>query len=141
MAVGPGTRLGPYIVEALLGTGGMGEVYRAHDPRLGRSIALKLLPARFSADPDRLRRLEREARAAAALNHPNIVTIHSVEQADGTYFLTLELIEGRSLAEMIPGDGLPLADLLSIAIPLADAVSAAHEKGITHRDLKPGNVM
>ena len=119
----------------------MGEVYRARDTRLGRDVAIKVLPAAFAADPDRLRRLEREARAAAALNHPNIVTGHSVEKADDVLFLTMELIEGRSLALAIPKGGLPLAELLTIAIPLADAIAAAHAKGITHRDLKPANIM
>ena len=119
----------------------MGEVYRARDPRLGRDVAIKVLPADFAADPDRLRRLEREARAAAALNHPNIVTVYSVEQADGVPFLTMELVEGQSLALAIPKKGLPLDRLLDIAIPLVDAIAAAHAKGITHRDLKPANIM
>jgi eukaryotic-like serine/threonine-protein kinase len=137
----PGVRLGPYTILSLLGVGGMGEVYRAHDPRLRRDVAIKVLPAEFSADSDRLRRFEQEARAAAALNHPNIVTIHSVEESDRTRFLTMELLEGRSLNELIPTDGMPLDRLLTIVIPLADAISAAHQAGITHRDLKPANVM
>jgi serine/threonine protein kinase len=141
MTLGSGTRLGPYEIVAPLGSGGMGEVYRAHDPRLGRDVAIKVLPAAFSADPDRLHRFEQEARAAAALNHPNIVTIHSVEEASGIRFLTMELVDGRPLSEMIPKSGVPLARLLSIAVSLADALSAAHAKGITHRDLKPGNIM
>jgi non-specific serine/threonine protein kinase len=116
-------------------------VYRARDPRLGREVAIKILSAELSADPDRLRRFEQEARAAAALNHPNIVTIHSVEETNGRHFLTMEVVDGRPLAELIPRDGLPLDRLLQIAIPLADAVSAAHQKGIVHRDLKPANVM
>jgi TolB-like protein/Tfp pilus assembly protein PilF/predicted Ser/Thr protein kinase len=136
-----GARLGPYEILSPLGSGGMGEVYRARDPRLGRDVAIKVLPAAFSADPERLRRFEQEARAAAALNHPNIVTIHSVEEADGTHFLTMECIEGRSLGELIPKEGMPVNRLLDIAIPLADAISAAHQTGITHRDLKPANVM
>jgi len=137
----PGVRLGPYEIVSRIGVGGMGEVYRAHDPRLRRDVAIKVLPAEFSADSDRLRRFEQEARAAAALNHPNIVTIHSVEEADRTRFLTMELLEGRSLNELIATEGMPLDRLLKIIIPLADAVSAAHQAGITHRDLKPGNVM
>jgi serine/threonine protein kinase/Tfp pilus assembly protein PilF len=136
-----GAHLGPYDILGPLGSGGMGEVYRARDPRLGRDIAIKVLPAAFSTDPDRLRRFEQEARAAAALNHPNIVTIHSVEEASGIRFLTMELVEGTSLSDLIPKDGLPLDRLLNIAIPLADAISAAHQTGITHRDLKPANVM
>src|SRR3984893_14829162 len=141
MAITPGTRLGPYEILAPIGAGGMGEVYRAKDPRLGRDVAIKMLPAAFSADPERLRRFEQEARAAGALNHPNIVTIYSVEEADRTLFLTMECIEGRSLGELIPKGGMPLDRLLTIAIPLADAISTAHQAGITHRDLKPANVM
>src|SRR4051812_14255778 len=98
MVLSAGARLGSYEIVSLLGSGGMGEVYRARDPRLGRDVAIKVLPAAFAADPDRLRRLEREARAAAALNHPNIVTVHSVEQSGALFFLTMELVEGRSLA-------------------------------------------
>src|SRR5579864_8270205 len=112
MALTAGARLGPYEILSALGSGGMGEVYRARDPRLGREVAIKVLPAEFSADADRLRRFEQEARAAAALNHPNIVTIHSVEEADGTHFLTMEVIEGRSLDGLIPRDGMPLDRLL-----------------------------
>src|SRR3989442_11897033 len=141
MTLGSGTRLGPYEIVAPLGSGGMGEGYRAAEPALGRDVAIKVLPAAFSADPDRLHRFEQEARAAAALNHPNIVTIHSVEEASGIRFLTMELVDGRPLSEMIPKSGVPLARLLSIAVSLADALSAAHAKGITHRDLKPGNIM
>ena len=141
MSLTAGSRIGPYEVHALIGAGGMGEVYRAKDPRLARDIAIKVLPAEFSVDADRLRRFEQEARAAAALNHPNIVTIHSVEEAHGTHFLTMEFIDGQSLSELIPKGGMPLDRLLTIAIPLTDAVSAAHQAGITHRDLKPANVM
>jgi eukaryotic-like serine/threonine-protein kinase len=119
----------------------MGEVYRAHDPRLNRDIAIKVLPAVFAADPDRLHRFEQEARAAAALNHPNIVTIHSVEEADGIRFLTMELVDGQPLSDLIQPGGLPLDRVLGVAIPLADALAAAHAKGITHRDLKPANIM
>jgi tetratricopeptide (TPR) repeat protein len=136
-----GDRLGAYQIQSWLGAGGMGEVYRARDTKLGRDVAIKVLPAAFSADPDRLRRFEQEARAAAALNHPNIVTIHSVEEANGIRFLTMELVEGRPLSELIPRDGMPLDRLLNIAIPLASALSIAHSKGITHRDLKPANIM
>ena len=139
MSLAPGTHLGPYEIVALLGTGGMGEVYRGRDPRLGRDVAIKVLPSAFADDAERVRRFEQEARAAAALNHPNIVTIYSVEKNDGVLFLTMEVVEGRSLA--IPKGGFAVNELLTIAIPLADAVAAAHEKGITHRDLKPGNVM
>ncbi len=119
----------------------MGEVYKARDPRLNRLVALKLLPAAAANDAERRERFEREAQAVAALNHPGIVTIHSVEQADGQFFLTMELVEGRSLADAMPPTGLSLDRLLKIAIPVADAMAAAHQKGITHRDLKPGNIM
>jgi serine/threonine protein kinase len=119
----------------------MGEVYLAHDLKLGRQVALKVLAAGLAADPDRRERFEREARAAAALNHPNIVTIHSVEEVDGVPFLTLEVVDGQTVAEIIPRTGLPLGRVLTYAIPLADAVGAAHQRGITHRDLKPANVM
>src|SRR3954468_22773469 len=141
MSLTSGTRLGAYEIVSLLGSGGMGEVYRARDSRLGRDVAIKVLPAAFAADADRLRRLEREARAAAALNHPNIVTVHSVEKSDTHLFVTMELVEGRSLALAIPKGGLRLDALLAIAIPLTDAIAAAHAKGITHRDLKPANIM
>jgi TolB-like protein/Flp pilus assembly protein TadD len=141
MALSSGTRLGPYEIQAPLGAGGMGEVYRAYDPRLKRVVAIKMLPADFAADPDRRGRFEREAQAIAALNHPHIVTIYSVEEAAGVLFLTMELVEGQPLGDLIVKGGLPLARILPLAIPLADAVSAAHQKGITHRDLKPANVM
>jgi Tol biopolymer transport system component/tRNA A-37 threonylcarbamoyl transferase component Bud32 len=137
----PGTHLGPYEILAPLGSGGMGEVYRARDPKLNRSIAIKILPQTTAGDTERRVRFEREAQSVAAFNHPNIVTIHSVEEADGVLFLTMELVEGKPLSELIVKGGLPLARILPLAIPLADAVSAAHQKGITHRDLKPANVM
>src|SRR6516165_4792510 len=137
----PGTKLGPYSISSLLGVGGMGEVYRAHDSKLGRDIALKVLPSKTAADPDRLKRFQREARAVAALNHPHIVTIYSVEERRGTHFLTMELVEGVALNHLIPKGGLPLEKIFEIAIPMAEALVAAHEKGIVHRDLKPGNIM
>src|SRR5688500_4879872 len=134
----PGTRLGSYEIIALLGTGGMGQVYRARDTRLQRDIALKVLQ---TDNPEHRRRFEREALSVAALNHPNIVTIHSVEEANGIPFLTMEVVEGTPLGSVIPPGGLPLRDLLPLAIPIAEALAAAHERGIVHRDLKPGNVM
>ncbi len=141
MLLTSGTRLGAYEILAPLGAGGMGEVYRARDTRLGREIALKVLPADLAAHPDRLARFEREARTVAALNHPNIVTLHSVEDDGGVRFLTMELVEGRSLAlEVAPG-GLPIPRVIELGIALADALAAAHEKGVIHRDLKPANVM
>ena len=136
-----GQRIGPYEVLAKLGAGGMGEVYRARDTKLNRDVALKVLLASVAADPDRQARFVREARTVAALNHPNIVTVYSVEEAGETCFLTMELVEGQTLADLIPAHGLPLDRLLKLAIPLADAMGAAHERGITHRDLKPANVM
>jgi eukaryotic-like serine/threonine-protein kinase len=136
-----GSRLGPYEIVAPLGAGGMGEVYRARDPRLKRDIAIKVLPADVTSSPDRLARLEREATTVAGLNHPNIVVLHSIEEAGGIRFLTMELVEGRSLSELVAPGGLPLAQLLDLGIPLADALVAAHEKGVVHRDLKPANVM
>ena len=119
----------------------MGEVLKARDPHLNRFIAIKVLPDPVAADPERRQRFEREAKAVAALNHPHIVTIHSVEEVDGLVFLTMELVEGRSLAEVLPTGGLSLDRLLKIAIPVADAIAAVHQKGITHRDLKPANIM
>jgi serine/threonine protein kinase/tetratricopeptide (TPR) repeat protein len=119
----------------------MGEVYRATDTRLGRDVALKVLPAEMARDPQRLMRFQREARAVAALNHPHIVTIFSVEQADGLHFLTMELVEGQPLDRLIPEGGLPLEQIVRIGTALAEALTAAHEKGIVHRDLKPANVM
>jgi serine/threonine protein kinase/tetratricopeptide (TPR) repeat protein len=141
MALSPGTRIGAYEVLTTLGEGGMGEVYRAHDPRLGRDVALKVLPADMAGDPTRLERFTREARAIAALNHPHIVTIYSTEEAGGVRFLTMELVEGRTLDAVIPPAGLALARFLEVALQLSDALTAAHQKQITHRDLKPANVM
>ena len=141
MPLSPGTQVGSYEIVSLLGAGGMGEVYRARDPRLKREVALKVLPDVAAADADRRERFTREALAVAALNHPHIVTIHSVEDAGTAVFLTMELVEGRSLAEALPATGLPIERVLTIGIAVADATSAAHQKGITHRDLKPGNIM
>ena len=119
----------------------MGEVYRARDTRLRRDIAIKLLPREVAASPDRLARFEREATTVAGLNHPNIVTVHSIEEVAGTRFITMELVEGRSLDALVTPGGLPLGALLDLAIPIADALAAAHDKGVVHRDLKPANVM
>ena len=141
MPLTSGTHLGPYEIVAPLGAGGMGEVYRARDTRLGRDVALKVLPESVAADPERLARFEREARTVAVLNHPNIVTIHSIEEADGVRFLTMELVEGDSLDQRISPAGLPALPTLKWALALADALVAAHERGIVHRDLKPANVM
>src|ERR1700690_3424225 len=141
MPLSPGTRLGPYEILSPIGAGGMGEVFRARDPRLGRDVAIKVLPAAMSTDPDRMARFQREARAVAALNHPHIVTIYSVEEAGGIHFLTMELVEGKPLDRIIPAHGLPADQIVDIGNALADALSAAHDKGIVHRDIKPANVM
>ena len=119
----------------------MGAVYRAEDTRLGREIAIKVMPAELATDAERRRRFEQEARAVAALKHPNIVTVYSVEEHEGVSFITMELIEGRPLSELIPKGGLDLARLFELAIPAAEALSSAHAKRITHRDLKPSNMM
>jgi serine/threonine-protein kinase len=136
-----GARLGGYEIVSALGAGGMGEVYRARDAKLNRDVALKVLPDSFARDTDRLARFGREARVVAALNHPHIVTIFSIEEQDGVPFMTMELIEGPTLDKDIPADGLPLDRFFDIAIALADALSAAYRKHIIHRDLKPANVM
>src|SRR5262249_14306734 len=137
----PGTHLGSYEVIAPLGAGGMGGVYRGPNSRTGRDIAIKLLPESLASSPDRLARFEREAKTVANLNHPNIVTLHSFEDVGGVRFLTMELVEGRDLTSMIVPGGLPLSQVLDVAIPLADALVAAHERRVVHRDLKPANVM
>ncbi len=141
MALLPGTRLGPYEILAPLGAGGMGEVYRAKDSRLGREAAIKVLPEEMARDTERLARFEREARALAALNHPGIVTIYAVEQSGETLYLAMELVEGKSLDAAMEAGAFSLARFFEIAVPLAEALSAAHERGIVHRDLKPANVM
>jgi TolB-like protein len=136
-----GRTLAHYQISAAIGAGGMGEVYRATDTKLARDIALKVLPPDMASDPDRLARFQREARAVAALNHPNVVTVYSVEESDNVHFITMELIEGQPLDRLICANGLPADRILEIAGAIADALAAAHEKGIVHRDLKPGNVM
>ena len=141
MRLSTGTRLSSYEIHAPLGAGGMGEVYRATDTKLGRQVAIKILPSEMAQDPERLARFQREARAVAALNHPNVVTLYSVEEADGVHFLTMELLEGQALDRLIGSGGLPVERIVEIASALSEALSAAHEKGIVHRDLKPANVM
>jgi Tol biopolymer transport system component len=136
-----GRVLQQYRVVRRLGSGGMGEVYAAEDDRLHRRIALKILPPEVALDRDRLQRFQQEAQALAALNHPNVVVLYSVEEAEGIHFLTMELVEGKTLAEVIPAHGLPIGELLRLAIPLADALAAAHQHGVIHRDLKPANIM
>jgi serine/threonine protein kinase len=141
MLLTPGTRLGPYEIVAPLGAGGMGEVYRATDPRLGRDVAIKALPPEFSRDPDRLARFEREARLLASLSHTNIAGIHGIEEVDGTRYLVLEFVPGETLATRLTRGPLPPDDAIEIAKQIAAGVEAAHESGVVHRDLKPGNVM
>jgi serine/threonine protein kinase len=140
MSLGVGVRIGPYEVVALLGVGGMGEVWRARDPRLGRDVALKTLPASFATDGDRLARFAREAQVLASLNHPNIATIHGLEEIDGTRALVLELVEGPTLADRIAKGAIPIDEALPIARQIAEALESAHEQGIIHRDLKPANI-
>jgi WD40 repeat protein len=140
MTLSPGTRLGPYQITALLGEGGMGEVYRARDTRLEREVAIKVLPAAFTEDHERLARFEREARLLAQLQHPNIASIYGIEESDDTRALVMELVEGATLAERLESGPLPLEESLSIARQIAEALEEAHEKGIIHRDLKPQNI-
>jgi serine/threonine protein kinase/tricorn protease-like protein len=140
MRMHPGSKLGPYEMLSLLGAGGMGEVYRARDPRLGRDVAIKVLPAERMADEGRRRRFAQEARAASALNHPNIVTVHEVESVDGIDFIVMEYVPGQTLDGLIPKGGMRLGEVLRTAIQIADALAAAHSRGIVHRDLKPANV-
>src|SRR5262245_27756594 len=136
-----GRELANYRIVSLLGRGGMGEVYLAEDKRLRRKVALKLLPAQFTNDAERVRRFEREAKAASATNHPNILTIYEIRQAEGLHFIATEFVDGATLRQSMQSDGMSIAESLSIAIQVAGALSAAHEAGIIHRDIKPENVM
>jgi serine/threonine protein kinase/Tol biopolymer transport system component len=141
MPISTGTRLGFYEILAPIGSGGMGEVYKAHDTKLGRDVAIKILPEAFAHDPERLSRFQREAKMLASLNHPNIATIHGLEQSNGTSYLVMELVSGETLADHIKREGaLPIVEALKIGVQIAEALEAAHEKGIIHRDLKPANV-
>src|SRR5712692_5231420 len=140
MALASGSKLGPYEIVAPLGAGGMGEVYRGRDPRLGRNVALKVLPAALAQDGDRMARFQREAQVLASLNHPNIAAIHGLEEVSGVRALVMELVEGPTLAERIKSGPIQLEEALPIAGQIAEALEAAHERGIVHRDLKPANV-
>jgi eukaryotic-like serine/threonine-protein kinase len=140
MGLQPGTRLGPYEILAPISAGGMGEVYRARDPRLNRDVAIKVLPQSFATDQDRLRRFEQEARAIAVLNHPNILAIYDTGQHDGAPYLVTELLEGRTLRAALQSGGVPERKRLDHAVQIAHGLAAAHEKGIIHRDLKPENL-
>src|ERR1017187_9187078 len=141
MALTSGTKLGPYEIVAPVGAGGMGEVYRARDTRLDREVAIKVLPAAFSADSDRLHRFEKEARSASALNHPNIITIHELGQDGSTHYIAMELVEGKTLRELLLSGSLSMRKAIEIAAQVADGLTKAHEAGIAHRDLKPENLM
>jgi serine/threonine protein kinase len=135
-----GTKLGSYEVIGLLGKGGMGEVYSASDTKLGRNVAIKVLPQIFTHDPDRVSRFKREAKVLAALNHPNIAVIHGLEESGDQQFLVMELVEGETLADKLARGPLPMDEALRIALQIAEALEPAHEKTIVHRDLKPANV-
>src|SRR6202008_3982276 len=141
MAILPGKRLGPYEILSAIGAGGMGEVYRARDTRLERTVAVKILPDHLSDRVELRERFEREARTIASLNHPHICTLHDIGHQDGTDFLVMEYLEGETLAERLKKGPLPVGQVLQYAIEIADALDKAHRKGITHRDLKPGNIM
>ena len=141
MALTAGTRLGSYEITATLGAGGMGEVYRAVDTKLGREVAIKTLPSDLASDPERLARFEREAKLLAALNHANIAAIYGLDEHNGMQFLVMELVEGETLEQKLEGGALPLEDALHLAVQMAEALEAAHEKGVVHRDLKPANIM
>ena len=141
MSLAPGIRLGAYDIVAPLGAGGMGEVYRAHDSRLKRDVAIKVLPLEYSRNPDRVRRFEQEARAAAALNHPNILTVFDIGTHENTQYIVEELIDGETLRARLERGPLPWRQAVDIAAAIADGLAAAHSKGIFHRDIKPANVI
>src|SRR5262245_51923036 len=140
MTLGSGTRLGPYEILSAIGAGGMGEVYRARDTKLGRDVAIKVLPSALTSDPDRLARLAREAQVLASLNHPNIAAIYHLEEAGASPALVMELVEGETVADRIAHGPIPIDEALLIAKQIAEALEAAHEQGIIHRDLKPANI-
>src|SRR5215813_7862858 len=140
MSIRPGDRLGPYEIISPLGAGVMGEVYRAHDTKLGRDVALKVLPDSLASDPERLARFEREAHLLATLNHPHIAHIYGVEDSTGVPALVMELVEGPTLADRIARGPIPIDEALPIAKQIAEALESAHEQGIIHRDLKPANI-
>ena len=140
MSLSPASRLGTYEIAALIGAGGMGEVYRARDTTLDRLVAIKVLPKSLAGDPDRIARFEREAKTLAALNHPHIAQIHGFEEAGGVRVLVMELVEGPTLEDRIAQGPIPIDQALAIAMQVAEALNAAHEQGIIHRDLKPANI-
>ena len=140
MALAPGTELGPYEIIAPVGSGGMGEVYRARDTRLDRLVAIKILPASVAGDPDRLARFAREAKAVAALSHPNVLSIHDFGTSDGISYAVTELLDGATLRERLASGPVPMQKAIDITVQIARGLSAAHDKGIVHRDLKPENL-
>ena len=141
MTLTPGTKLGPYEIVSALGAGGMGEVYRARDTRLGRDVAVKVLPAAFATDPERRARFETEARTVAGLSHPNILALHDIGIEGDVAYVVMELIEGETLRERLGGGALPASRAIPIAVQVARGLGAAHDKGVVHRDLKPENIM
>src|SRR6266478_2194647 len=141
MALTSGKRLGPYEIVQPLGAGGMGEVYRARDTRLSRDVAIKVLPAHLSSNAEAKQRLEREAHAISALNHPNICTLYDVGHQNGTDYLVMEYLEGVTLADRLSGGPLPVAQVLKYGVEICEGLERAHRTGVVHRDLKPGNIM
>ena len=141
MPLSTGDKLGPYEILSPIGAGGMGEVYKARDTRLDRSVAVKVLPEHIAKREDLRARFEREARAVASLNHPNICTLHDIGEQDGTSFMVMELMEGETLAARIEKGPIPLEQALTYAAQIADALDRAHRAGVTHRDVKPANIM
>src|SRR6266576_2747261 len=141
MALSLGTKLGPYEIVSPLGAGGMGEVYRARDARLDRTVAIKSLPAQFSADPVHKQRFEREAKTISQLNHPHICVLHDIGHQDGIDYLVMECVEGETLAKRLEKGPLALEQVLKLGAQIADALDKAHRSGVVHRDLKPGNIM
>src|SRR5437870_7248963 len=140
MTIAAGTKLGRYEIRSQLGAGGMGEVYLAQDTKLDRKVALKILPADVAAHPDRMKRFVQEAKSASALNHPNIITIHEIDETDSGYFIATEFIDGETLRERLRKTPMKLGEVLDIATQIASALAAAHGAGIVHRDIKPDNV-
>src|SRR5215472_12825533 len=141
MVLPAGTRFGPYEIQSPLGAGGMGEVYRAKDTRLDRSVAIKILPAQFSSDPVRKQRFEREAKTISRLNHPHICVLYDIGHQEGIDYLVMECVEGEMLAQRLTKGALPLEQVLKYGAQIADALDKAHRKGVVHRDIKPGNIM
>src|SRR5438477_6015695 len=141
MTIQAGTHFGRYEIRSPIGAGGMGEVYLAHDAQLNRPVALKLLPVGVTQDADRLRRFQQEARATSALNHPNILTIYEIGEADGTHFIATEFIDGTTLRDLLARERMKIDEVLDVSIQVASALAAAHEAGIVHRDIKPENIM